>query len=192
METDKALMKAIEKKDSKAFQLLAERYMDRVYFFICRQIGNRTEAEDIMQDVFMKIWQQPQLWDSEKGAFRAWLWTMAANKCLDKQRTQKFYHSDEALNNVIDFAPLPDKRAEDNSALDFVRKAIEQLPERQKEALYLSTYDELSHKEIASVMAISPKAVESLLSRARQTLRQATHISSTPPTSKKKEAAYVC
>ncbi len=185
LDSDENLMKAVARGHSPAFALLAERYMDRLYFFIYRQLGHRTAAEDVAQDVFMKVWQKPHLFDASKGQFRAWLWTIAANDCLDLLRKNKFSHSPDELNNIIDFQPLPDKRAEDSSELAAVIEEIENLPARQKQALYLFVYDELSYKEIAALLDLSAAAVESLISRARATLRTNTK-------KPNREKAYVC
>ncbi len=173
-ETDEELMQAVVNKDNRAFCILAARYMDKIYFFTHWQLGNRELAEDATQDVFLKLWDKPHLFDSSKGRFKSWLWTVAANYCRDMFRKNKFHHQHEALDSLLDLNPSPDKQAEDNNELQHIIKMINVLPERQKKALYLYVYDELSYKEIAGVMDISADAVESLLSRARGALREFT------------------
>lgn len=145
--------------------------MDKIYFFLCRELGNRNEAEDATQDIFLKLWQSPHLFDATKGRFKSWLWVVAANHCRDRFRKNKWRHSPDGLENIIDFAPLPDRIAEDQNELAATMKKIKDLPERQQQALFLSLYDELTQKEIAATMGVSVGAVESLLSRARSTLK---------------------
>ena len=174
--SDEDLMNAIAQKNAKAYRALVARYLDPLFFFARRELNSTADAEDAIQDLFLKIWQRPQSWNPQKGRLKSWLFAVLANLCRDRWRQKKrqqLYHRelDLALDHIVDLAPLPDRQVEAAHQLSYVISCFAQLPKRQRTALYLAIYDELTHQEIARVMHISADAVESLIRRARANLR---------------------
>ena len=166
-------MTAISLKNADAYRTLAARYMDDLFFLAQRILRDKAEAEDVVQNVFMLIWEQPKKWQADKGRLKAWLWTITSNACRDVLRkSSRIVYSDGNFDEIAHHDAAPDQKAEYADQLHNVLEQISTLPERQQTALYLFVYDELSHQEIADLMEISADAVESLIARARKSLRK--------------------
>ena len=172
--SDEDLMTAISLKNADAYRTLAVRYMDDLFFLAQRILRDKAEAEDVVQNVFMLIWEQPKKWQADKGRLKAWLWTITSNACRDVLRkSSRIVYSDGNFDDIAHHDAAPDQKAEYADQLHNVLRAnLYALPQRQQTALYLFVYDELSHQEIADVMKISADAVESLIARARKNLRK--------------------
>ena len=166
-------MTAISLKNADAYRTLAARYMDDLFFLARRILRDKAEAEDVVQNVFMLIWEQPKKWQADKGRLKAWLWTITSNACRDVLRkSSRITYSDGNFDEIAHHDAAPDQKAEYADQLHNVLEQISTLPQRQQTALYLFVYDELSHQEIADLMEISADAVESLIARARKSLRK--------------------
>ncbi len=170
-------MAAIGRGDQQAFAGLMRRHMERVRAIDWRMLGSAAAADDLAQDVFLRIWHRPGMYDPKKGRFSAWLAKVAANACLDRLRAERNHaplHG--ALEETLaDPAPDPEHSALAADRARRVRAAIAALPERQKLAIALS--HDLGHTniEIAEIMDTSVEAVESLLGRARRKLKERLH-----------------
>ncbi len=177
-------MNAIAFKNAEAYRILAQRYMDDLFFLARRILRDQSEAEDVVQNIFLQIWEKPRQWQPEKGRLKAWLWTITSNACRDVLRkSSRIVLSDDGFEHIAHASPQPDRKAEDVSQLNHVLGQIARLPERQQTALYFSVHDELTHKEIAQQMNISADAVESLIARARKNLKMEVAPASPPPSS---------
>ena len=167
---DAELLQAIAGGDRSAFDRLSRRHLDRAYGVALRMTGSRADAEDVVQDVFLRLWQRPDAWRPGQALFSTWLYRVVVNRCLDLKR--------RPLNADLDSVEEPqdpDANAED-SLLDAERSraldsAVNQLPERQRAALVLTYTAGLRNAEAASAMDISVKAFEALLVRAKRELR---------------------
>ncbi len=167
---DAELLQAIAGGDRSAFDRLSRRHLDRAYGVALRMTGSRADAQDVVQDVFLRLWQRPDAWRPGQAQFSTWLYRVVVNRCLDLKRRPKGTDLDS-----VDEPQDPDANAED-SLLDAERSraldsAVNQLPERQKAAIVLTYTAGLRNAEAASAMDISVKAFEALLVRAKRELR---------------------
>ncbi len=167
---DAELLQAIAGGDRSAFDRLSRRHLDRAYGVALRMTGSRADAQDVVQDVFLRLWQRPDAWRPGQAQFSTWLYRVVVNRCLDLKRRPKGTDLDS-----MEEPQDPDANAEDslldaerNRALD---SAVRQLPERQREAIVLTYTAGLRNAEAASAMEISVKAFEALLVRAKRELR---------------------
>ncbi len=171
-ENDEALLAAIKEGSHAAFALLVERHSSRFYAVAYRFVHQRESAEDIVQEAFLKLWQSPDIWQSEKGAkFTTWFYRIVTNLCLDMRKRK----SPLSIEDDMEFA---DTRALQDEALVQAReqaqleKAIAALPERQRTALNLCFTQGVSNQEAADIMHINLKALQSLVMRAKTTLKE--------------------
>ena len=167
---DAELLQAIAGGDRAAFDRLSRRHLDRAYGVALRMTGSRADAQDVVQDVFLRLWQRPDAWRPGQAQFSTWLYRVVVNRCLDLKRRPKGTDLDS-----VEEPQDPDANAED-SLLDAERsraldRAVNQLPERQKAAIVLTYTAGLRNAEAASAMDISVKAFEALLVRAKRELR---------------------
>lgn len=170
---DEDLMDAVREGDARAFAALLERHMEAVRAIGWRMLGSADAADDLAQDVFLRIWKRPEGYDRAKGRFAAWLRRVAANACIDRLRKNHPGQLDGKMGEALaDPAPGPEQRAIESQRAARVRAAIARLPERQRQAIVLA--HDLGHTniEIAQIMETSVEAVESLLGRARRKLKE--------------------
>jgi RNA polymerase sigma-70 factor (ECF subfamily) len=149
------------------------RYGERVRGLALGFSGRRSEADDIMQDVFVMLWQRPDAWKPGQAAFSTWLYRVAANRCLDYARRQRFraWLPLAEATDPADDAPTPLHTVSARDDLAAVGRMIRTLPEKQRLALLLAAQGEHGNAEIASILQVSEGAAEQLLVRARRTLR---------------------
>lgn len=177
------LMLRFKSGDEASFAKLYEQHQRTVLNIIYRYLGNQSEAEDLAQEVFLRIYRSRERY-SPQARFTTWLYRITANLCLNYQRDQKRRRG-EALyltgksGEEFDRPELEDQRVEaphqglaSEELERAVIRAIDELPENQRMAVILSRYEELAYKEIGLAMDLTEKAVKSLLHRARQTLRE--------------------
>ena len=176
---DFALMERIGEGDHQAFRQLVERHQNAVIGTVAKMLGNASEAEDIAQQVFLRIWKNAKRYRPD-AKFTTYLFTITRNLVFNETRRKsrkKEVSSDEReenSNHLIQASPdrQPDAevlQAELQSAVD---AAIASLPESQRMAVVLRRYEQLSYEEIATVLNLSVSAVKSLLFRARTALRE--------------------
>jgi RNA polymerase sigma-70 factor (ECF subfamily) len=171
-DSDELLMARIARGDHGAFATLVRRHTDKFYATAYRICGRRDEAEDILQDAFLKLWDRPGLYDESRGAkFTTWFYRVVTNQALDRMRKVKPMQGGDALDSLSDHAPRQDDALAASEEQKAVETAIQSLPERQKTALNLCFYEGLSNKEAADIMGVGIKALESLLIRAKTGLR---------------------
>lgn len=168
---DEGLMELILEQDHRAFSVLVTRRHQMFYAAAYRMLVNCEEAEDIVQDGFLKIWQKPQIWRAGKGAkFTTWFYKVIMNLCLDRLKKSKIIHV-EMNEKLIAGGLSQDRELQLNEQEKALEDAIKSLPIKQKTALNLCVYEEISNKEAANIMGVSVKALESLLMRAKAGVR---------------------
>jgi RNA polymerase sigma factor (sigma-70 family) len=167
---DAALLAGVAQADAAAVRALVARKLPRLLALATRMLGDRMEAEDVAQEAFVRIWKHAPRWRAGEARFDTWLHRVALNLCYDRLRASRDEPVDE-LPDSIDPAAPPDARLEAHARDANVRAALAALPARQREAIVLQYYQELSNLEAAAVMGITVDALESLLSRARRNLR---------------------
>ncbi len=176
---DFALMERIGEGDGAAFRSLVERHQDAVVGTVAKMLGNPSEAEDIAQQVFLRIWKNAKRYRPD-AKFTTYLFTITRNLVFTesrrRSRRREVSADDRAENSHSSIPANPDQQpdsvtlqAELQSKVD---QAIATLPEVQRLAVVLRQYEQLSYEEIAEVLALSVSAVKSLLFRARTRLRE--------------------
>lgn len=176
---DFELMARIGKGDHVAFRELVERHQNTVIGTVAKMLGNPSDAEDISQQVFLRIWRNARRYRPE-ARFTTYLFTITRNLVFNetrRRRRKKEVSADEREENPHhQIQDSPDRRpdaellqAELQAAVD---AAIAALPESQRMAVVLRRYEQLSYEEIAGVLGLSTSAVKSLLFRARSALRE--------------------
>ncbi|MGF6374795.1 RNA polymerase sigma factor (sigma-70 family) [Paraburkholderia sp. RAU6.4a] len=167
---DAELIARVGRAEPGAVRSLVARKLPRLLALATRMLGDRMEAEDIAQEVFVRIWKQAARWREGEAKFDTWMHRVALNLCYDRLRGQREDPSDELPDSADPAAP-PDARLEARADHARVRAALAALPARQREALVLTYYQEMSNLDAAALMGVSVDALESLLSRARRNLR---------------------
>ena len=149
---------------------MVSRKLSRIVALGVRMLNDRGEAEDVAQETFLRVWKQAGNWQPGVAKFDTWLHKVAINLCYDRLRTRKDYSSEDAP-ELFDTALIPELRLDKSQQSDVISSAIAALPNRQREALVLQYYQELTNIEAADLMGVSVDALESLLSRARRNTR---------------------
>lgn len=164
------------------YKELFESHHKKVYNISLNILQNSEDAEDIAQEVFIEVYHSLNSFNQE-SAVSTWLYRIAVNKSLDllraKKRKKRFafftqlFHPEtgEQLQEVSHF-DHPGVQLENKERSQVLYQAIDKLPENQKTAFVLSQIEKLPQKEIAKIMVMSEKAVESLIQRAKSNLRQ--------------------
>ncbi len=136
-----------------------------------RMLGDRAEAEDVAQETFLRIWKHAGTWRQGRARFDTWAHRVTLNLCYDRLRKRRDIVTD-TVPDQVDPGPLPDAGMIENDANGRrVERALQRLAPRQREAIILVYYQDMSNRDAATVMAISVDALESLLSRGRRTLQ---------------------
>lgn len=170
-DSDDVLLERIAGNDQNAFRLLVERHIDRAFGLALRILNNRADAEDIVQDTLLKIWLHRGRWESGRAKFSTWLYRVVTNRCIDYRR-QPRTEDLEQVPEVADAKPLPLEELHKHKVSSLLDAAMERLPDQQRIALILSYHENMNNGEVAEVMQTTVMAVESLLKRGRQKLRE--------------------
>lgn len=182
---DVRLMLAVRDDDAEAFEELMRRYQDRVVTVLEHLVGGRDQAEDLAQDVFLRVYRSRKSY--VPGAkFSTWLFTIANNVASNARRTRARRREVQvemqsatttgvhSLDQMAQAASslMPARQVDKAEMRDIVRAAVSTLNERQRLAVLLSKFESMSYEEIAETMEMTPQAIKSLLSRARANLRE--------------------
>ncbi len=185
MDADAKLMLAFKSGDVKAFELLAEKYTKPLVNFIYRLTFDRAQAEDIAQEVFVKVYRAAKNY-SVTSKFSTFLYKIAYNACMDyfRKKSRSVESKSLSLDAIMEKTEtspqieLVDKSKQQDAliiALEQeaqIRGALASLHPRQSAAISMRIYEEKTYEEIAEVLGISKSAVETLLFRAKQALKQ--------------------
>ena len=167
---DAELVVRAGKGDRAAAQALMARHLPKLLALARRMLHDRTEAEDAVQEVFLRLWTHAARWHPGPAKFETWLYRVAMNQCFDRLR-KKPTVALEAAAQVADPGPRPEERLERAELAVQVASALDELPERQRAAILLCHYQECGNIEAAEMLGVSVEALESLLARGRRTLR---------------------
>jgi len=181
MEEDFELLAKFKKGDQQAFELLVRKYKTTVFNTIYSVMGNAQEADDIAQEVFLKVYTKA---DSFKGesSFSTWLYRITVNRCIDELRRRKnkiiSYETEFNQEEKLKLKDVLASRENDiteklrqKELQDIIQKAMDSLPEKYRIILTLKEIEGLSYKEISQIMKISLAKVKIWLFRARQKLK---------------------
>ena len=186
-EPDDALMARAGRGDKAAFAVLVRRHLARATAIAQRIVGNRSDAEEVVQEAFLRCWQKAPDWrpaespaaaapasagkSGDRAQFATWLYRVLTNLCLDRRRRPQPVEL-EAAGDIADSREDGFARTERGEIGRRVASAMAKLPDRQRAALALCYYEDLGNIEAAAALDISIGALESLLVRGRRTLRE--------------------
>jgi len=176
------LMGRVAEGDDEAFEILVNRHQTSVLNLIYRFIGDRTQAKDLAQDVFLRVWQTAKSYEP-KAKFTTWIYQIATNLCLNElksARRRRWFpfsrsNGDEGKTfeeTLSDGSPTAEDVLVARERSRQISDALQSLPANQRMALVLKRYDDLSYQKIAQILGCSVSAVESLLVRAKKTLQE--------------------
>ena len=181
--SDEDLMLECRKGDMSAFELLVRRYQEALVNYIFYNINDFHRAEDLAQETFLRVLKSASRYEP-KSSFKTWLYTIATNLSRNEIRNRvrrKTYYLEEMVDEnediyhseyMIDTRFQPDILYEKKERQQLVKKTLRQLPENQRLALTLVTYQELSYEEVSDILNCSVGAVKSLIHRARQNMKK--------------------
>ncbi|HZN61360.1 MAG TPA: sigma-70 family RNA polymerase sigma factor [Planctomycetota bacterium] len=170
---DVELMLRFQGGDAAAFDELVRRHQKAVLNIAWRYCGDRSLADDLAQEIFVKVWRARGSYQPA-ARFSTWLYRIAVNRCLNEIRSRPRGGSlpvEETLEEPAGARPDDDLHLAE--VRDAVRRAVDGLPANQRMAVILSRFHELPYDEIAEAMSVSLEAVKSLLFRARENLKTA-------------------
>ncbi len=167
---DGDLVARIAQGDQGAARELVDRHLTRLLSVARRLLGQQEDAEEVVQEVFLKVWTHAQTWDPGKAKFQTWMHRVTINLCYDRLRKHREVTMD-SLPDQEDERPTPVIALHDKQVSERVQEAIQALPDRQRVALTLCHFQGMSNRDAAEVLEISVDALESLLARARRGLK---------------------
>jgi RNA polymerase sigma-70 factor, ECF subfamily len=174
LHTEKELMKKLKEGDSFAFEVLFYKYRNKIKGFVVRLIPTQIDPEEIVQEVFVKIWLKKEAINPEKD-FQSYLFSIAKNLVLDHLKSavnrrlyfvEELFQQDLMIDDVNPEDPFPNDSEENLLTL------IQQIPERRREIFCLSRFEGLSYKQIAERLEISENTVDSQIRNALTFLRK--------------------
>jgi len=168
---DLQLMQAISKGDQTAYAVIVRRYASQLLRFAKRYLRHQADAEDVLQETLLRVWLKAPQWQPQLVSPRSWFYQIAYHLCIDHMRRRKRLAEDQTDDDVVSEV-APEQNILQQESIKQVYRLMGDLPERQRSALFLCALEGLSNKEAAAVLDVSTKALESLLSRARRSLRQ--------------------
>ncbi len=168
---DAELMRRVAAGDAGASRVLVDRELGPLVALAYRILGNRAESEDVAQESFLRLWRMARRWQP-RAKVRTWLTRVAYNLSIDRLRLRK---PTDPIDEAAFAAPGggPSSALQRDQVAHIVEAAIARLPERQRAAIALVHYQELSNIEAAETLGVSIDALESLLARGRRGLRGA-------------------
>ena len=167
--SDHELLQRTAQGDMRAYRELVGRHLNRSVKIAERMLGNRQDAEDVVQETCLKIWKEAPRW-KPKAKFSTWLYRVLLNACLDRKRKVVPIMTDE-LEELMDGQPIAEEMMIGRQRSEGVRYALSQLPDRQRAAIVLNYYEEMSNQDAADAMGIGLGAFQQLLFRAKQNVR---------------------
>ncbi len=167
--SDEALMARVKDRDHGAFAALVRRHLDGIHALNYRLTRNPDDAADLAQEAFLRVWNSAATWQPNRVQFSTWLYRIARNLCIDAHRR----HREPAAIDVdsLDGGGAPDAAPAGERLRTALAGALAALPERQRTALVLCHHQGFSNRDAAAVLDVGVEALESLLARARRTLR---------------------
>jgi len=169
--TDSMLISRVRAGDEDALAALHDRYAQVVYSVALRVLGETTQAEDILQEIFLQLWRNPQTFDSSRGSLGAWLAVIARHRAIDHLRRRR------PETDIEDVIVAVDTRLEQttdrNMTIAKIRTAVERLPVEQRKPLEMAFFEGLTHSEIAGKTGEPLGTIKTRIRSALLTLRKA-------------------
>jgi len=169
--SDLELIRGVQSGDQGAFEQIVRRYQNRLFNFIFRYIGESQSAEDITQEVFLKVWQAAPSYEP-RAEVSTWIFKIAYHLSLNelgRRKRYRIFHESFCREEVHICVSEPTISRESESE---IMQILDKLPENQRAALLMRVNEGFSYREISQILNTSVSAVESLIFRARTCLRQ--------------------
>ena len=170
IDPDAELVARVGRGDRAAAERLMLRHLPKMLALARRMLSDPAEAEDAVQDAFMRLWTHAGRWQPGRAKFETWLYRVTLNKCFDRLRRRPTLAIEAAM-AVEDPTPGPGANLEHATLSGEIAAAVAELPERQRAAIELCHFQECGNIEAAEILGISVEALESLLARGRRALR---------------------
>lgn len=175
-----ALVERVAAGESRALEQLYDRYARPAYSLARRVTGDPTFAEEVVQEVFLAVWRQPERFEASRGGFASWLLAAVHHKAVDAVRREEAVRrrtlalqAVEGLDASDPPAGRPEEAVEERLRGEQVRRALKELPESQREAMTLAYYGGYTQREIASLTSTPLGTVKTRMHRAMHNLRAA-------------------
>ncbi|MFZ0098187.1 MAG: RNA polymerase sigma factor [Gemmobacter sp.] len=171
-QSDEALLQLYARGDRSAARTLVLRLSPRVLGYAARLLADRAEAEDVAQEAMLRLWRVAPEWRTGEAKVTTWLYRVVTNLVTDRQRARQRRQATtlEDAPEVADDAPAAVTQLIEADRMAALDRALEGLPDRQRQALVLRHIEGMSNPEIAEIMQIGVEAVESLTARAKRAL----------------------
>ncbi len=169
---DDALLVLYANGDAAAARALTTRLTPKVLGHAYRLLGDRAEAEDVAQEAMLRLWRIAAEWRQGEAKVTTWLYRVVANLCTDRLRKRRSVDLD-SVPEPEDPAMGAEQGLQHVARAEALQAALDSLPERQRQAVVLRHIEGLGNPEIAEIMDISPRAVESLTARGKRALAEA-------------------
>lgn len=175
--SDQELIQQVHRGDATSYRLLVERYQSLVYTIALRMVRDRTEAEDIAQDVFLNAYRRLANF-REEASFKTWICKIATNRCIDWKRKHGVRQERTAQVEEAEWIPdttveRPEQALVRRETQAEVRRVIAEMPEKYRTILIMYHFQNMSYQDIAEDQQISPRTVETRLYRAKLMMRTA-------------------
>jgi len=171
MDKDHQLIYSTAQGDADAFEALVKKYERPVLATIYRYLGDAHTAQDIAQEVFLKVWQKAGQF-KHKSSFSTWLYRIVVNQCLTYREKGRRRENVPLQEDLTAEGSDIERKLDERRRGELVQGAVQGLPGRQRMALILSHFEGHSYKEIARMMETTRSSVESLIFRAKQNLKR--------------------
>ena len=175
VDPDADILSDLARGQSSALAILMDRHLAAIKATAHYMLGDEMMAEDIAQEVFLRAWKQVPNWQPGTAKFSTWLHRVTRNLCYDRLRKKKEVYP-ETVPDMVDDSPealqVLQDRQNHSAQKSTIELALARLPERQRMAITLCHYQELSQSEAADIMEVGVRAYESLLARARKNLKE--------------------
>ena len=169
---DHELLALVQSGSHAAFAELVQRHTERFYHLAFRYLQNKAAAEDVLQDAFLMLWEDPRKWQADKNTkFTTWFYRVVVNRCLDWQKRKRPVQLNEEM-PLIDERQNADQAMLEREEQRVLEQQIAALPERQRTAINLCFGAGLSNQDAADAMGVNLKALQSLVMRAKTTLKE--------------------
>ncbi len=177
--TDEELIAKFQMGDVQAFDVLVRRYKDQLLNFVFRFVGNRSDAEDIVQETFLRVYKNKHYY-KEIAKFSTWVYTIAGNLAkteLRRRKRHKIFSVSNFVNeekdyDIPDTEISPDRKVDETIKEDYIQKAIEKLPPKFREVIILRDIQGFAYEEISQILNIPLGTVKSRVNRGRLKLQE--------------------
>ncbi len=174
---DDSLLRRIQRRDETALEELYDRQSTAVYSLALRIVGDRAAAEDVLSDVFWRVWRRAETFDPRRGSLTAWLLTITRRRALDElrmgARRERRERSPDAMGEVPqERAPSPEGEALAGEVQEHVREALAALPPEQRGPIELAYFEGLTHVEIADRLQEPLGTIKTRIRTGMQRLRE--------------------